>query len=106
MTLQHALSEALEHGLRSLAADTHKALRDLALKQNDLAGYVEHNNEFTRITEEINGKDTATKARHAGQAARDRCHATKNMQKHIAVLHSTLPKHIADRVARGETVND
>ena len=27
-------------------------------------------------------------------------------EKHLSVLHSTLPKSIADRVARGETVND
>ena len=30
----------------------------------------------------------------------------RETEKHMAVLHSTLPKHIADRVARGETVND
>ncbi|RPI67097.1 MAG: hypothetical protein EHM43_09885, partial [Ignavibacteriae bacterium] len=105
VTLQRALSEALEHGLRYQAADVHKALRDLALKQNNLAGYVEHNNEFTRITEEVNGKEATLKmAMQAKQReidAKDREHA-----QHMAVLHSTLPKHIADRVARGETVND
>ena len=104
-TLHHVLAEALELGLRSKAADIHKSLRDLALKQNNLAAYVEHNNEFTRITEEINGKETTTKlAMQAKQReidAKDREHA-----QHMAVLHSTLPKHIADRVARGETVND
>ncbi|MBK7577764.1 MAG: tetratricopeptide repeat protein [Ignavibacteria bacterium] len=104
-TLHHVLAEALELGLRSKAADIHKSLRDLALKQNNLAGYVEHNNEYTRITEEINGKETTTKlAMQAKQReidAKDREHA-----QHMAVLHSTLPKHIADRVARGEQVND
>ncbi|MBK6761007.1 MAG: tetratricopeptide repeat protein [Ignavibacteria bacterium] len=104
-TLHHVLAEALELGLRSKTADIHKSLRDLALKQNNLAAYVEHNNEFTRITEEINGKETTTKlAMQAKQReidAKDREHA-----QHMAVLHSTLPKHIADRVARGETVND
>ncbi|RPI66736.1 MAG: hypothetical protein EHM43_10880, partial [Ignavibacteriae bacterium] len=104
-SLRHALNEALEHGLRSQAATTHKALRDLALKQNNLAGYVEQNNEFTRITEEINGKDTATKL--AMQAKQREIDAErKETEKHMAVLHSTLPKHIADRVARGEVVND
>jgi len=104
-TLQQALSDAIEHGLRSEAADTHRSLRDLAQQRNDFAAYIEHNNEFTRITEEINGKDTAKKlAMRAKQLeidAREKEHA-----KHMAVLHSTLPKHIADRVARGEVVND
>jgi len=104
-TLQRALVEAREHKIRSVVAEVHKALRDLALKQNDLAGYVEHNNEFTRINEEINGKDTATKlamqAKQREIEARDR-----ETEKHMAVLHSTLPKHIADRVAKGETIND
>ncbi|MCX6139522.1 MAG: hypothetical protein NTX15_01595 [Candidatus Kapabacteria bacterium] len=105
LTLQSALAEAVKHGMRGQEADTHKALRDLALKQNNLSGYVEHNNEFTRITEEINGKDTATKlAMQAKQREIDV--VQREHQKHMAVLHSTLPKHIADRVARGEQVND
>jgi class 3 adenylate cyclase len=105
VTLQRARSEAIEHGLRSEVAETHKALRALALKQNNLAAYVEHNNEFTRITEEINGRDTATKL--AMQAKQREIDAErKETEKHMAVLHSTLPKHIADRVARGEVVND
>jgi len=83
----------------------HGQLRDLALKQNDLASYVEHNNAFQRINEEINGKETATKlAMQAKQReidAREREH-----EKQLAVLHSTLPKEVAERVARGEVVND
>ncbi|MBK6291732.1 MAG: tetratricopeptide repeat protein [Ignavibacteria bacterium] len=104
-TLRAALLIAQEHTLAPMQADLHKALRDLALKQSDLAGYVEHNNEYSRITEEINGKEATLKmAMQEKQReidAKDREH-----QKHMAVLHSTLPKDIADRVARGETVND
>ncbi|RPI67234.1 MAG: hypothetical protein EHM43_09195, partial [Ignavibacteriae bacterium] len=104
-TLLSALLIAQEHTLASEQAEVHRTLRDLALKQNDLASYVEHNNEFTRITEEINGKDTATKlAMQEKQReidAKDREH-----QKYMAVLNSTLPIHIASRVARGEVVND
>ncbi|MBK7577763.1 MAG: tetratricopeptide repeat protein [Ignavibacteria bacterium] len=104
-TLQNALSEANDHGLRSKAADVRKALRDLAQKNNDLAGYIEHNNEYNRIINEINGKDTA--ARLATQEVERRIASERQEhQKQLAVLHSTLPKHIADRVARGETVND
>ncbi|MBK7411466.1 MAG: tetratricopeptide repeat protein [Ignavibacteria bacterium] len=104
-TLRAALLIAQEHTLVPKQADIHKSLRDLALKQNDLAGYVEHNNEFTRITEEVNGKETATKMAMQ-EKQREIDAVQREHQKHMAVLHSTLPKHIADRVARGETVND
>jgi class 3 adenylate cyclase len=75
------------------------------LKQNDLAGYVEHNNECTRINEEVNGKETATKLAMQ-EKQREIDAERKEIDKQLAVLHSTLPKHIADRVARGEVVND
>ncbi|RPI67407.1 MAG: hypothetical protein EHM43_08310, partial [Ignavibacteriae bacterium] len=104
-TLMAALEIAREHSLLAKQAEVHKALRDLALLRNDLAGYVEYNNEFTRITEEVNGKDTASKL--AMQEAERRIASERQEhEKHLAILHSTLPKHIADRVARGETVND
>jgi adenylate cyclase len=104
-TLFRARAEAHTLGLRLYEANTHKALRDLALTRNDLAGYVEHNNEYTRITEEINGKETATKL--AMQAKQREIDAKdRETQKQLAVLHSTLPKDVADRVARGEVVND
>ncbi|CAN5412463.1 hypothetical protein BH10BAC6_BH10BAC6_17590 [soil metagenome] len=105
LTLANALAIASTHGLRKEQADVRKELRDLAQKCNDFPAYIEHNNEFTRITEEINGKQTtlqlAMQAKERELAAKD-----KEVAKHMAVLHSTLPKHIADRVARGETVND
>jgi len=104
-TLRAALLIAQEHMLPKVQAEIHMSLRDLALKQSNLPGYVEHNNEFTRITEEINGKDTATKLAMQ-EKQREIDAREKEHQQHMAVLHSTLPKHIADRVARGETVND
>jgi class 3 adenylate cyclase/Tfp pilus assembly protein PilF len=104
-SLHEALRIAGDAGIRSKAADIHKRLRDLALKRSDLASYVEHNNEYTRITEEINGKDTA--ARLATQEAEKKMAKERSEhEKHLAVLHSTLPKHIADRVSRGEQVTD
>jgi class 3 adenylate cyclase/Flp pilus assembly protein TadD len=104
-TLLSALRNAQDRGLRYMSAAIHKRLRDLAQKRSDFAGYIEHNNEFTRITGEINGKDTATKL--AMQAKQREIDAVqREHQKHLAVLHSTLPQHVADRVARGEIVND
>jgi class 3 adenylate cyclase len=77
----------------------------MALAHNDLASYVEHNNEFVRINDEINGKDTAT--RLAMQDAERKIESQrKEYEKQLAVLHATLPKDVADRVARGEIVSD
>jgi class 3 adenylate cyclase/Tfp pilus assembly protein PilF len=104
-TEERALEEAQRSGMRPFEAETHKSLRDLALKRNDLQGYVKHNDAWTSITESIKGAEAMTKiAMQEKQReidAREQEHA-----RHLAVLHSTLPKHIADRVARGETVND
>ena len=60
---------------------------------------------IVRINEEINGKESTLKMAMQDKQreidAKDREHA-----QHMAVLHSTLPKHVAERVARGEVVND
>jgi len=104
-TLLAALEIARAHSLAAEQAELHKALRDLAQKQNDFASYIEHNNEYTRITEEVNGKE-ATLKMAMQEKQREIDAREREVQKHMAVLHSTLPKHIADRVARGETVND
>ncbi len=104
-TLHSVLEIARRYSLSFEHAEIHKQLRDHCQKENDFPGYIEHNNEYTRLTEEINGKEATLKiAMQEKQReidAREKEHA-----KHMAVLHSTLPKHIADRVARGETVND
>jgi class 3 adenylate cyclase/tetratricopeptide (TPR) repeat protein len=103
--LKSALPIATSHTIPMDAATLHRHLRDLAMTRNDLAAYVEHNNEYARITEEINGKETTSKL--AMQDAERRIAAERiEHEKQLAVLHSTLPKHIADRVARGETVTD
>ncbi len=104
-TLRAALLIAQEHKIAPKHADVHKALRDLAQRQNDFASYIEHNNEYARINEEINGKDTATKLAMQ-EKQREIDAERKETEKHMAVLHSTLPKEVAERVARGEVVND
>ena len=100
-----ALQNVREHSLVYDEAWLHKQLRDLCQRMNDFAGYIEHNNEYVRITELFNGKDTATKITMQEMQREINARELEH-QKHMAVLHSTLPKHIADRVARGEVVND
>jgi len=104
-TLQTALETARDLGLRAREAELHKMLRNVAQGRNNLVDYIKHNDEYTRLIEEVAGKDTALRiAMLAKQREIDA--ERKEHEKHIAVLHSMLPKDIADRVARGETVND
>jgi len=104
-TLAAALELARNYSLMAEQATIHKLLRDLALTHSDLASYVEHNNEYIRINEEVNGKE-ATLKMAMQEKQREIDAERKETERHMAVLHSTLPKHIADRVARGEVVND
>jgi len=80
-------------------------LRELAAKRNDLAGYIEHNTAFLDIKEEIRGQDAMRKM--AMLEAEQHIEAERiEKEKHRALLHNTLPPSIADRVLRGEQVND
>lgn len=99
-----ALKDAEALGLRSKAAEMHKALRDLALKQNDLPRYVEHNDAYTQAREEIKGAEARLKI--AMQQTRKEIDAMERKhERERAVLYSTLPRPIADRVVRGEDVS-
>jgi len=104
-TLIAALDIAQRNRLSSHQAELHRCLRDIALTANDFASYVFHNNEFSRLTEEFSGKDTALKIsmleRQRELDAREKEHA-----KYLAVLYATLPKSVANRVAQGETIHD
>ena len=103
--LRSAIILARDLHQRADETKIHRRLRDLAQMSNDLGRYIEHNNEFMRITEEINGKDTASKLA-VQKKQREIDAVQREHQKHMAVLHSTLPKHVAERMARGEVVND
>jgi len=100
-----ALREAEQHNLRSHAADLHKALRDLALRRDDFAGYVEHNDAWLELTEQIKGREATLKI---GILEKEREIQAERREKelHQAALYATLPQHVADRVVRGEVVTD
>jgi adenylate cyclase len=102
--LLQALDVALEAGARDQAARIHQLLRDLAQKRNDFAGYIEHNNEYTRITEEIRGKE-ATQKLAMMEAQRSIEAELRERDKERALLYGTLPKSVADRMIRGEDVS-
>lgn len=103
--LLDALASSERLRLPSKTAEIHKQLCDLALTANDLAAYVFHNKEYMRITEETRGREATTRLA-VMEAERRLEHERREHERHLAVLHSTLPQHIASRVANGETVND
>ncbi len=101
--LQLALEIAVDAGSRDYAARYHRRLRDLAQKRNDFAGYIEHNNEYNRITEEIRGKE-ATQKLAMMEAQRGIEAERRERDKERALLYGTLPKSVADRMIRGEKI--
>jgi class 3 adenylate cyclase/Tfp pilus assembly protein PilF len=101
--LLQALAVVTEVGARSEMAEVQKRLRDLAQKRNDFAAYIEHNNEYTRITEEIRGREATQKL--AMMEAERRIEAERRQrEKERALLYGALPKSVADRMIRGEKI--
>jgi len=102
--LLEALEIAIEAGLRGYAARHHEKLRDLAQKRNDFAGYIQHNNDYNRLTEEIRGKQ-ATQRMALIDAEREMQAERAEREKERALLYGALPKEVADRMVRGESVS-
>lgn len=104
-TYEEALEEALKFGLRSEASDLHKALRDLAEKRDDFKSYLKHDKEYDQLSDEVKGKEAALKM-VMQQKQREIASIEQERARERTVLYSTLPKHVADRMIRGERVTD
>jgi adenylate cyclase len=100
-----ALGVAIGAGLRAHVADAHRKLRDLAQQRNDFAGYIEHNNEYLRVDEEIRGKETTQKMAMMDAELKMESERQEH-DKERALLYGALPEHIATRILRGETIED
>lgn len=98
--------EALEHEPRTeLRLYVRDALRAVARARGDFDAYLEHDAAYNAMNEELRGKATTQKVMLA-EKDRELSAMQQHHHKHLAVLYSTLPKSVADRVANGETVND
>ncbi len=102
--LTQALTTVAGSGSRAESSLFHLRLRDLAQKRNDFAGFIEHNAEYQRITEEVRGKD-ATQKMAVMDAERKAEHVDRERVKERALLYGALPKSVADRMLRGEKVS-
>ncbi len=102
--LLHAVDIGTSAGIRDQVSGFHWRLRDLAQKRNDFAGYIEHNNEYNRITEEIRGKE-ATQRLTMIEAERKMEAERRERDKERALLYGALPESVATRMLRGEDVS-
>ena len=102
--LHQALKVAEEAGVRNDVAEYHQRLRDLAKQRNDFEGYIHHNDEYLRISEEIRGKEATQKM--AMMEAERRIEAElRERDKERALLYGALPESVATRMLRGEDVS-
>ncbi len=100
-TLQSMQSESMaQHRLM-----VHEQLQGIAKQQADFEAYLTHDAAIKAIREEREGKETTQKIAFQ-EKQREMELVQREHQMHLTVLHSALPKHIADRVARGEVVQD
>lgn len=99
-----ALQIAEEIGASDLMFDMHKDLRDLAKVRGDLDAYIKHNELFLELKEQHSGNDISTRL---ATMSSERTIAAERAEreKERAVLNSTLPKHIVERVLRGDDVS-
>jgi adenylate cyclase len=102
--LERALDIAVGVGQRSHEAEFNRRLRDLAQKRNDFEGYVHHNTEYSRITEEIRGKET-TQRMATMEAERRMESERRERDKERALLYGALPESVANRMLAGEDVS-
>ncbi|RPI67122.1 MAG: hypothetical protein EHM43_09775, partial [Ignavibacteriae bacterium] len=102
--LTEALDIAKEIGSTEITMSMHKDLRELAKERNDFEGYIAHNTIFLQLTEEIKGRAATSRVANM-QAERAMAAEREERARERAVLYSTLPKHIADRVVRGDDVS-
>jgi len=103
--LLEALSIAEQLSVAPIIVQIHLDLRNVYKLLNDFDGYIRHNELWTKLNDEIKGIKVSQQL--ATQAAERRIAVERQEHlKQLAVLHSTLPKEVAERVARGEVVND
>ena len=102
--LKTGLLIASDAGLRHTISEFHLSLRGLAQKRGDFDGYIEHNNEYLRLSEEIRGKE-ATQRLALMEVERRISAEFSERDTERALLYSALPETIASRMLRGEDVS-
>jgi len=101
---QAALTIAEEHRILAPQRSAHALLAYIARAEGDLEGYIKHQ-EANRDLEDGIRNSTVTRQIAMRQAERAIASERAERERERAVLYSTLPQHIAERVVRGEDVS-
>jgi len=102
--LEEALRIARDHEMLGVESGINRRLRDLAYRRRDIDAYVQFNDEFLRLQQVINSKETAQKmAMNEAQQRISQERAERERER--AILFSTLPEQIAERLVKGESVS-
>jgi len=102
--LLQALHEAERIHRKDLEATLHLDLRENARLRGDMAAYVEHNAAYLQIKEETAGAD-AIRSIVVQAKQRELDEIQREQERERAVLYSTLPRNVADRILQGEDVS-
>ena len=82
----------------------HKQLRDVAKALGDFEAYIKHNEEYQRLHDEFRGAEATRKvAMQEKQQEIEQERAERERER--AVLYGALPREIADKMVRGESVS-
>ena len=100
-----ALKQVEERGERGYMANYHEMLRDIAKDAGDFEGYIQHNEAYQQITEEIKGA-ASTRRLTMQEKEREIEEERREREKEREVLYGALPQHVADRLVHGEDVTD
>ncbi|MBK7576998.1 MAG: tetratricopeptide repeat protein [Ignavibacteria bacterium] len=98
-----ALALAEHHGVQNYELLLHRKIRELSRLRGDLDAYVFHNEAHDSLKQRIASASTLQRIavldadRHLSDERRER-------EKERAILYSALPKALADRMIRGESV--
>ena len=103
-SLNLSLETAEASNNRYTLVTIHERFRDLARARGDLEAYIHHSETAKLIEDDVRGVQTQRAiASRAKQHELDKERASA--EQHRALLHSTLPAHIADRLINGEDVS-
>jgi len=99
-----ALEDAVEQSRTVFVASFHEQCRELAKRRGDFDAYVKHNDEFMKTNEQLRGRETTTRlVMHANK--KEIADLQQHRERERAILFATLPKHVADRIIRGDDVS-
>jgi len=102
--IQNALDLAVEHALPHLMLQYHQMMRDISRDLQDLEAYVRHNDAVIEVQKAMQLQEAS---RNVALQEQERLVTAERQERERerAVLYSTLPAHIANRVIRGEDVS-